>query len=403
MPAIGAAISVRCGRPFIVMAVAGVVGWSSVSWAQTSNDTPRLKRALQQFPEADADQDGVLTLAEAQAFATQQATAAGSDAGGLSALAARLNRPVFETQIFKATAEQLDAAMQAETAANKSQPLSFEKGNGIRMVSTGHSWVGPAMRTLPEIAQAAGYDGHQLRFHTSGGGTGSANSIWRKELGQYGGEPAKPILLPAIATGKWDVMTWGMYLGDVTEHYTQWIDVCLAKNPQMTFCLQDGWPTFDQTLQDLPKAEALARLDARQTQIQTLLKVYYDDLNARYPGKVSFIPAGGAVVEMLHRYYDGALPDLDCVSENLGGKCGIYRDGGHLSKASGMEWLDGYVYFATLYGESPERIKGWRPQGVPENMDKAMRQAAWKAVIASPYSGVTDADGDGVDDKPAAH
>lgn len=371
-----------------LLASAVLLGLPGVSPAQTSTYTPRLKRALEQYPEADADGDGVLTFDEARAYLQKRA-------GADSALR---NRPEFQTEIFKATAEQLDAAMQAETAANRQEPLQFPKGDGLRIVSSGHSWVAPAMRTLPDIARAAGFEAQRLRSHTSGGGTGSANSIWRKELGQYGDEPAKPILLPAIATGQWDVMTWGMYYGDVPEHYTQWMDVCLQKNRDMVFYVQDGWPTYGPELKTLEKTEALARIDARQTEVQTLLQPLYDDFDRRYPGKVRFIPAGAAVCEMIHRYYDGRLPEFDCVSEHLGGTCGIFRDGGHLSKVSGLEWLDGYVYFAALYGRSPESIRDWRPQGVAENVDQAMRQAAWKAVCSSPYSGVVDADQDGVDD-----
>jgi len=45
--------------------------------AQTSADDPRLKKALERFPAADADKDGVLTLAEAQAFKEKSAAKRG--------------------------------------------------------------------------------------------------------------------------------------------------------------------------------------------------------------------------------------------------------------------------------------------------------------------------------------
>ncbi len=89
-------------------------------------------------------------------------------------------RAPADNAIFKATAEELDRAMQADTAANQKEPLQFPRGNGVRMVSTGHSWVAPGLRTLPQIVAAAGLDGHHIRSHTSGGGTGSANSICAK-------------------------------------------------------------------------------------------------------------------------------------------------------------------------------------------------------------------------------
>jgi hypothetical protein len=49
-----------------------VLGLSLAGQAQTSENNPRLKMALEQFPEADADGDGVLTIIEAQAYVSKQ-------------------------------------------------------------------------------------------------------------------------------------------------------------------------------------------------------------------------------------------------------------------------------------------------------------------------------------------
>jgi hypothetical protein len=189
--------------------------------AQTSETNERLKQALEKHPEADANKDGVLTLQEAIAF--QQRLPAEAKASGDAKIPKSLTP--LNTQVFRVTAEELNKLMQADNAANARTPLSFKKGEGLRVLMTGHSWVGPARKTLLEIAGGAGLDGHHQREHTSGGGTGSANSIWRKEIGKYDQSPARPILLPAIATGQWDVMTWGAFYGDTPEHYQQWIDV----------------------------------------------------------------------------------------------------------------------------------------------------------------------------------
>jgi hypothetical protein len=56
-----------------------VLGLSLAGQAQTSENNPRLKTALAQFPEADADGDGVLTIIEAQDYVSKQA-------GGLEGL-----------------------------------------------------------------------------------------------------------------------------------------------------------------------------------------------------------------------------------------------------------------------------------------------------------------------------
>ncbi len=218
--------------------------------------------------------------------------------------------------------------MQADTAKAQQDPLQFPKGNGLRILMTGHSRVAPATSSLPKIAAAAGLDGHHQRLDTSGA-KGLANSIWLSEIGKFNNEPAKPILLPAIATGQWDVMTWGAaFYGDKPEHYTQWIDLCLKDNPKMVFYVQDGWPTYRQDLRDATPADALKAIDAQQAQLRHLPDaLLVETLGAKYPGKVHIIPAGDAVVRMLHLYYDKQLPGFDCVSEHLGGKNGIYRDG----------------------------------------------------------------------------
>lgn len=79
----------------------------------------------------------------------------------------------------------------------------------------------------------------------------------------------------------------------------------------------------------------------------------------------------------------------------MGGKRGIYRDGGHLSKVSGVEHLVGYVYYATLYRRSPVLIKGGPPKGIPAEIDRQLREIAWQAVVKSRLSGVEDRDSDG--------
>jgi hypothetical protein len=293
----------------------------------------------------------------------------------------------------------MDRAMHADSTLAQKEPLQFPKGNGVRMLMTGHSFVAPATRTLPALAAAAGFAGHRQRFHTSGGSTGSANAIWLTEFGKFRDKPATPILLPAIATGQWDVLSWGAYYHDTPVCYTPWIDVCLKKNPDMVFLIQDGWPQYPREVSPEDKSLLLAVVEAESALgRKELFQPLYEQLNSRYPGKVHIIPAADAVVEMVKHYFAGDMPRFDCLSEHLGGKCGIYRDGGHLSSSSGMDQIVGYVYFGMLYRQSPERVTAYRPQGVDPDTDRLMRQAAWNAVTHSPFSGITDQAGKGVAD-----
>ena len=179
---------------------------------QTSENEDRIRLLFRQFPEADTDKDGVLTRDEAVAFLQKRR------GGG--------RQPI--TTIFQPSNEELAAAIAlGEKMSNgKGQPLQFEKGNGLRVLMTGHSWVAPGKKTLPGIAAAGGFDGHRQRDHSGGGATGAANAIWLKEFGKWKDDfPQKPVIVPAIVTGKWDVMTWGSYYDDNPEFYSQWIDL----------------------------------------------------------------------------------------------------------------------------------------------------------------------------------
>jgi hypothetical protein len=251
------------------------------------------------------------------------------------------------------------------------------------------------------------------RDHTSGGGSGSARSIWLNEHGQDKQKTKRVILLPAIATGQWDVMTWGMYFGDSPADYTQWIDLCLKANPAMSFYIQDGWPA-PRLAQNAPAADRGADGGAPPANGDALTKMYretlipmiqgtFDALNQSYPGKVHVIPAGAAVVEMLAHYHAGRLPGFDCVSEGKAGKRGIYSpDSFHLSQTSGIGWLVGYCYYATLYRKSPELIADFHPPRVDPTVDRLMRQAAWHAVTHSRFSGLTDENANGIADESEA-
>jgi hypothetical protein len=124
-----------------------------------------------------------------------------------------------------------------------------------------------------------------------------------------------------------------------------------------------------------------------------------EQLAKKYPDKVRVIPAGPAVVDLIHRYLNGEVPDFDCIDEmSEGGRKGVYRDGGHLSRNSGTEWLVGYLYYGMLYRKSPQLIENFAPEGVPKRLDKTLREIAWKAITTSPMSGVVDKDRDGVGD-----
>ena len=105
----------------------------------------------------------------------------------------------------------------------------------------------------------------------------------------------------------------------------------------------------------------------------------------------------------LSRRGTGELPGYKGLYKVIGGKApSIWRDQiGHIHP--GLESLEGYVFYATVYGKSPELIS--KPIKFKEDptlpsaaLDKIFREIAWKAVVEHPLSGVTDENKNGVGD-----
>ena len=65
-----------------------------------------------------------------------------------------------------------------------------------------------------------------------------------------------------------------------------------------------------------------------------------------------------------------------------------------------MNWLEGYVFYSTLYKKSPELIKARPPEWMlSTELDKVFRKIAWQAVVSNPLSGVVDKNGNGIGDE----
>jgi hypothetical protein len=109
------------------------------------------------------------------------------------------------------------------------------------------------------------------------------------------------------------------------------------------------------------------------------------------------------MVLAVQHYRRGELPGVEGIHSLVGKKeRSMWRDMiGHLGP--GFDRLEGYVFYATLYGRSPELIEGdirfGGSQGYPSReLDRVFRRIAWQAVVNNPLSGVTDKDKDGIGD-----
>ena len=303
------------------------------------------------------------------------------------------------------------AAIYAKVLEGKKEPFTSypkPKDGALRIVGTGHSFMMPGYATFPAIARAAGFSQPPLVLHLEGGYKGSARYKWEEENGvfQFDGRP-KPKLLASIANAEWDVMMWGPSPHDRPAYYACWIDFCLKYNPQMKFYLSNSWPMLLKQLDKVPTSEDEITAEA-VVQMGEMFQYTYSaivrKLNKKYPGKVFVLPTCDAMVLALQSYKRGELPGVEGIHRLIGKKeRSIWKDAiGHLGP--GFERLEGYVFYATLYGRSPELIAGditfAKSADYPgRDLDRTFRKIAWQAAVNNPLSGVVDKDGNGIRDK----
>ena len=368
--------------------------------------TEQLAQFLKQFPESDADGDGKLTEEEAATYREALQNSRGQVAGKRGTF---VPNPGWKEEKFPEhavcylTPEQLK-----EQYGGDFPDLPKSEDGVLRVVGTGHSFMAPGYRTLPDICEAAGFS-QPLYTHTGGGMTGSTRYKWEQENGIFDfDKKPNPKLLPAIANAGWDAMMWGPYSEDQPEYYTCWIDFCLKYNPDMKFYLSDAWirlwpydggkPPKDES-QYSP--EFLTNLEAEKHEP---LKTFITGMREKYPDKIYIMPTSLAVTKAAVLQVKGELPGVESLHQLVTGKQqSVWRDHrGHLGP--GFDRLEGYVFYSTLYKKSPELIRSeinfsgdHQAYPTPE-LDKLFRKIAWQAVIENPLSGVVDSDGDGIGD-----
>ena len=408
--------------PFLAILAIVVIAPFSIGQAQQLSES-RLAQLLKRFPEADANGDGKLTAEEFQA-ARQQAQEAEQRNARQAAAARAIPKfdPGWEADAFPPhsvslkTPEEIMAIYKrgepGRTYAESRDALSFpEPADGVlRIVGTGHSFTAPGYRTLPAITRAAGFE-QPLSLHNGGGRTGSVSFKWEQENGifEFDGKPL-PKLLAAISNAKWEAMIWGPYTADRPKFYTSWIDFCEQYNPGMKYFLIDSWPTLHQVQMVFkrkgnPESESFFT-DEVFDQLNDVANDVFTELVTAVretTDKVYILPTNAAMTEAAKRFNRGELPGVEGLYKVIGGKeHSIWADQrGHLGP--GFDRLEGYVFYATIYGKSPELISApikfnKTPSFLSDELDKIFREIAWKAVVEHPLSGVTDNNGNGIGD-----
>ncbi|MFT4587882.1 MAG: hypothetical protein ACI8QF_001980 [Limisphaerales bacterium] len=372
----------------------------------------QLQNWLKRFPKADLNGDGKLTAAEADAYRKQLqgGRKSGNAQRGVKREFAidkgwQADRFPEHAVSYKSPAE--IKAIYASQVGERKAVTSFEKPDdgALRIVGTGHSFMAPGYKTLPLICRAAGFS-QPLYTHTGGGMTGSTRYKWEQENGifQFDGKP-KPKLLASIANAKWEAMMWGPYFQDRPEFYSCWIDFCLKYNPGMKFYLSDAWPQLYQ-LEKIPTSEEFfteAVFDRMGKDRTAGYVELVGELRKTSSSEVYILPTSDAMVLAAKHYLRGELPGIEGINRIIGRKeRSLWRDQlGHLGP--GFDRLEGYVFYSTIYGRSPELLpakigfpdKGGFPSA---ELDRVFRKIAWQAVTGNALSGVRDKDGNGIAD-----
>ena len=385
--------------------------WIPSVAAQKTPSEAQLAHWLKRFPEADTNQDGQLTVAEADAFRKKlQRERVREGSGGAPRtfpVDPGWNQDEFpEHAVSLKTPEEIKEIYAKIIGPRQPAVVSFEKQeNGVlRIVGTGHSFMAPGYRTLPIICGMAGFK-QPLYTHTGGGITGSSRYKWEQENGifQFNGKPT-PKLLASIANAEWDAMMWGPYFNDRPEYYSCWIDFCLKYNLEMKFYLSDAWPQLYQ-LGENPKSEDFFTEEVIDQMGDEKRKIYIEiveKLREDYPNRVFILPTSDAMVLAAKYQRQGKLPGIEGFHKVIGGKeRSLWRDQlGHIGP--GFDRLEGYVFYATLYGKSPEALGIWGTRNESDfpsaELDRIFRKIAWQAVTNHHLSGVRDDNGDGVKD-----
>ncbi|MEW4486656.1 hypothetical protein AB1L42_01160 [Thalassoglobus sp. JC818] len=391
--------------------VSAVLVLASLSFCRLSYgqySEAQLERWLKRFPEADANRDGELSIAEAADYVKELQSSRGKGGGAPRTFEVD---PGWKAECFPEHAvcykspDEI-AKLYAKQTGDDRAVVRFAKptDGSLRIVGTGHSFMAPGYKTFPAIVEAAGLKQPPLLTHTGGGITGSTRYKWEQENGifEFDGKPT-PKLLASISNGEWDAMMWGPYFNDHPQYYSCWIDFCLKYNPDMKFYLSDAWPQLYQ-LNKVPESEeeltpeVIAKLGDEKFEIYSEI---LNELNEKYDNRIFIMPTCEAMVQCVKYFDEGKLPGIDGIHKAVGNKeRSLWRDQlGHLGP--GLDRLEGYVFYATIYGRNPQNIPGdiFEDSKFPsQTLDRRFREIAWQAVLRNPLSGVVDKNENGIAD-----
>ncbi|MBK72862.1 MAG: hypothetical protein CMO76_05410 [Verrucomicrobiales bacterium] len=303
----------------------------------SSKNNERLRQALKEYPEADINKDGVLTLIEARAFRAQQRGKEGSQTRG----------------------EAISSPKVQDTPSEAILKEGEIKGyNGLYM---GHSFFQPSVWQLAKMIPSD-IKGHTQYSVFSGGANGSPGGLWaakkKREQAQKILESKKIDLL---------VMTYYSPRDSSVEHYSRWFDYAIAQNPAVTFMVALPWDKQPHKVGQSASEMAQKRVvEFNETLISTLREKYSDN-------RILFCPYALGAYELVDRLRAQKLsgvkhildPNRKTRAESKRKKQQLFNDElGHSGEL--VSSLGALLWLQTLYEYDLSKLKKQRVDGLSE-------------------------------------
>jgi hypothetical protein len=290
----------------------------------------------------------------------------------------------------------------AATAQEATSPITV----GQKYFMATHSFnvfIGPNRRTgapgpLDRLAAEAGFERHEnLGIQMIGGSTPMQH--WN----QGNGDDSQNLAKVALRAGGVDVFTMSPNALMPEEGVDLFGDLMIETNPTGRILVQNSWSAWD-GLGTTPSvggggAPTFANADRDEVDVHTIeswiesleqpggylerTRAQLAGINERAGRDMAFVvPSSNAVYRLRQEVARGNVPGIERQSE-------LFVDAmGHANTP--VVNLVSYVWFATMYRQSPAGMKALVDADDPTSADRELllQQIAWNAVASEPMSGV---------------
>jgi hypothetical protein len=241
------------------------------------------------------------------------------------------------------------------TLENWERPWAYTvpatKKKGLNCFFYGHKFFTPLAEAIQPVAKKAGITDHKATTNTTkpfnaGPGVG-VRLLSVPEQGPDSGKKLRAVL----DAGKFDVLglTWHQSETGQLEHYKEWFDYVLARNPNAQLLIHLP-SSIDPVRRDLDRLNKTG--DAIRARFYATVIV---PMREAYPGKkIHFWYSGRVASEMRRRFEAGELPQV----HELVGNRGIFSVAGGYPGPF-LQDLQGLILYALIYDvELPKRVPG---------------------------------------------